>query len=824
MVDIAALGFEVRSTEVKRANDELNKMPAAAGKAERAAKGLDTAFRSAGVSAQSLVAVIGRIASIAAVIQTVRAATTAAYDLDKALGETSTLLNGTAVEMQALEGHARRFARTFGGNATQQVKAFYQAISAGAPGVEEAAKTLEIANKLAIGGVTGIETAVDGLTSVLNAYGSKVEGATAVSDAMFVAMKAGKTTIGELSASLGAVAPLAAQMGVSFDELMAATAALTKGGISTNVAITGLRAILAAVAKPSDEAMKAAKALGIEFNTAAIQAKGFQGFIEELRRKTGGSTDALAKLFGGVEALTPALALAGQAGTDFNNIMEEMGGKAGATDEAFGKVSETLSQRLDVAVANFRDRMYDIGQNALPFVVSAIEKVNSALSFMLGLFDQFGKEGQRGSFVLSKIDEEIASTKASLDTVQNWTPGGVKEWISSNFGESRQEQIATYLDKLKKLNEQRAQIVAGMGDIAESGPTGVFNVPPPANDNTGGGGGLNLGGSSTTKLNEYQKEIQAIREKTAALQFEASMIDTVAAADAEYRNFVELGLPTSWEATRAASQLAQEQELVNAALAAGKTITPELSASISQMAAEYAKAEVNLVSMQAEQERAAQQTQFARDVTGSFIQDLRSGLQSGEGFWKSFANAAISAIDKITDRILNQLLDALFQVNNAGGGNFLSTIMGSLFGGGAPTPIGAPTGSGFYASLYHDGGMIGANDNKPSKYISASAFKNAQRWHNGNLSADERPIIAQTGELMLSRRDVANARRAGMQGGGNTFAPNISIDARGSAPGVEKAIRREVDDALKAYNDQSYDRFLANHNAALKQDFNYRNG
>ena len=65
--------------------------------------------------------------------------------------------------------------------------------------------------------MTSVEIAADGLTSVLNAYGDSVEGATAVSDALFVGMRQGKTTIAELSGSLGKVAPLASTLGVSFD-------------------------------------------------------------------------------------------------------------------------------------------------------------------------------------------------------------------------------------------------------------------------------------------------------------------------------------------------------------------------------------------------------------------------------------------------------------------------------------------------------------------------------------------------------------------------------------------------------------------------------
>lgn len=271
-----------------------------------------------------------------------------------ALAEVSTLISGdVGPEMQRLTTFVFDQSATFGSLPVQTTKAFYQAISAGAEDAAAANDLLTAANKLAIGGVTDLFTATDGLTSVLNAYGPAAGGATAVTDSMFVAMRAGKTTIGELASSLGAVTPIAASLGVSFDEVTAAVAALTKGGISTNVAVTGLRAILASVAKPTEEAKEAAAALGLQFNTTALQSQGLQRFLADVVEKTDGNVAALAKLFGGVEALVPVLSLAGGAGEDFIEIMAQMEEKAGATEGAFTKMANSPGFQLNRVFASF---------------------------------------------------------------------------------------------------------------------------------------------------------------------------------------------------------------------------------------------------------------------------------------------------------------------------------------------------------------------------------------------------------------------------------------------------------------------------------------
>ncbi len=90
--------------------------------------------------------------------------------------------------------------------------------------------------------------------------------------------------------------------------------------------------------------------------------------------------------------------------------------------------------------------------------------------------------------------------------------------------------------------------------------------------------------------------------------------------------------------------------------------------------------------LQGATDAARESMNFVRDVAGGFFRDLQSGLRNGESFWESFRNAAVNAIDKVTDRLLDGLLNAIFRVNNAGGGGggggFFSSLLGGLFGGG----------------------------------------------------------------------------------------------------------------------------------------------
>jgi len=380
MADIAELGFSVDSGDVKRATGDLDKLKPSTERAERATDRLNGTF-SKGAVANKVYAKSFDVLTSAAKGFFVAIASSLAFGqlitqsraFSKSTAELSTLLSGGADELSRYEATARSLARTYGTAATEQIGAFYQAVSAGATSLSQATEILDAANKTAIGGVTDTTTAVDALTTAVNAYASIGLSAADASDTLFVGMKAGKTTIAELAGSLGNVIPIAASLGVGFDELVAGVAALTTQGQSTAQAVTGVRAILSQVAKPTSEAAKLAKELGLEFTSTALASQGLAKFLETVMDKTGGSVDKMALLFGSVEALNAVLSFAGGGGDAFTKILGDMEKRAGATQVAFEKVAQSLDQRLNVVFGKFGDYALTIGQVLLAILVPTLE-------------------------------------------------------------------------------------------------------------------------------------------------------------------------------------------------------------------------------------------------------------------------------------------------------------------------------------------------------------------------------------------------------------------------------------------------------------------
>ncbi|MBM2293737.1 phage tail tape measure protein [Sulfitobacter pseudonitzschiae] len=381
MTDLALLGFDVDSRRVKAGTNDLRDFGDEGARTDRKVKkatdSIDKSFGLVGKTMKSLTIVAaGAFAALSAAAG-VSASTSNMLSFGSALSEVSTLIEGTARQTAYLEAESRKLAATYGGTGTEQARAFYQAISAGAKSVEDAGKTLDVANQLAIGGVTDTATAVGILSTAVNVYASSGLTAAEASDAIFVAVKAGVTTVGELSSALGKVLPLAKEMGLSFDETAAATAALTKGGLSTSEAVTGLRAALVAALGPTKQASDLAAELGLDFSVAAVEAQGFAAFMADVVAKTGGSAEQLQVLFGSVEAVGAALAFSGSAGEFMAQILGDMETKAGATSEAFNKMSKDMQERLNVVMGKAWDLSASLGSVLLTALVPAMEAAAS---------------------------------------------------------------------------------------------------------------------------------------------------------------------------------------------------------------------------------------------------------------------------------------------------------------------------------------------------------------------------------------------------------------------------------------------------------------
>ena len=306
-----------------------------------------------------------------------------AIKLEKEVAEITTLLDDSADASAFFTEEILNLQKQFGTTQTDLAKSYYQAISSGAVDAASSTELLVSAQKLAIGGVTELSTSVDGLTTILNAFGLSADRATNVSDALFIGMRAGKTTVGELSASLGQAAALASATGVSFQELIAATSAITTGGVATAEAVTQVRSAIVGLSKQTPQLTDVLNKLGIQNVKAAVESQGLVNVLKSIIGQTDGTTESLTELFGRIEAVNAILALTSdEIGGKFTDIMGDMGRAAEnageETEKAFQKLAKTTDFRLAQLAGQTEARLTQIGMALKDLFVPILETLVSA--------------------------------------------------------------------------------------------------------------------------------------------------------------------------------------------------------------------------------------------------------------------------------------------------------------------------------------------------------------------------------------------------------------------------------------------------------------
>lgn len=268
----------------------------------------------------------------------------------KAFAEVKSITSGTAKELKSLELQTISLSAALGTDLTESAKGLYQTISAGIP-KENAITFLDVASRSAIAGVTDVATAVDGLSSVVNAFKINAADVESVADVMFTTVRLGKTTFEELSSSIANVAPVAAALGVDFKEVFASVSTLTKSGVKTTVAMTQLRAALISLLKPNADMVRLFQELNVETGQQLLDQHGLVGALEKLNSVA--SRPELAKAMGQVEGLSALLLLTGKNAKTFASDFSEITNATGSMNSAFNVMQNTLTAFVAKAKAQF---------------------------------------------------------------------------------------------------------------------------------------------------------------------------------------------------------------------------------------------------------------------------------------------------------------------------------------------------------------------------------------------------------------------------------------------------------------------------------------
>ncbi len=515
---------------------------------------------------------------------------------------------------------------------------------------------------------------------------------TKVYDALFDSAQRNATPLEALVTLYSRTSGAAKDLGASQKDLLKFT-----DGISLAMRVSGQSAAESAGALLQlSQALGGGKIQAEEYNSLLDAGRPILQAVASGMVEAGGSISNLTRLVKDGEVSSQAFFRAFLAGMP---VLQSQVASSGSTiSGAFVRLQNVLidtARRLDQSSDASRQFAGVIDQVASEIasvnfdnLVQQVETVTAAVNNSIVAITNWANAlGQASG--LSGVGKAIMDALPGDTTVKSYLGGAIKigstdaiqSRIDSAFGIPANNNGGLTADQIRASAERTGKTTQTTKRLPAATPTitPVKLADYPVPDSTGAGKGRSSGGGGGGR-DRFANELQQLQQRTNALQ-------SATAAQAALNPLVE-------DYGQAVAAAQAKQELMNAAQAQNKTVTPEMAAQIDAAAAAYGRASAAAQQLQQQQDNVRRSAEdalgTARDVTKGLITDLMSG--------KSGAEALSNALAKIGDAILNNILDKVFSLQNFGG------IFGGLFGGGGQAALAA---SGSIFGLFADGGYTG---------------------------------------------------------------------------------------------------------------------
>jgi len=453
-------------------------------------------------------------------------------------------------------------------------------------------------------------------------------------------------------------------------------------------------------------------------------------------------------------------------------------------------VADYNEKTLAAVRASIEDARGSIG--ALVQDLQAAGEDASSVMALQDAFNQFAVAADKGEVStddVKRVTDALAAAIASsgipaladfasmFDQVSAAALGaaGSVQKMATVAGQARMTDPTTW--RGAKLRDQSAdgRIQGESFPLPESGPTpdprpSELGMYPGGTWNKGRSGGARA--PKRTADDRFFEDIEAIKQRTVALAEECSQLGLSYEAQQKRRTAFDLEQKALRD-VREEARKKGDQDWRNAQL------TPEQIRQIDETSAAYAR--------QADELRKAQNNlAFQKDLMRGALGDLKSALADGKLEWEELGQVAGNVLDKITDKLLDDVVNAIFEVNRAGsmgggGGGILSGILG-LFGGG---------GGGFQANTTLGNFLKGIPGFDGGGHTGNGARAGGMDGKGGFL-AMLHPQETVTDHTKVAARTLQAPRLVGYGEGQTVSAPiNIRIDATGAdAAGLARVERR----------------------------------
>ena len=384
-------------------------------------------------------------------------------ELQTGMAEVNTILGDSFKNMEGLSAGALEVFKKYPVELGKTTKGLFDLVSASVKPAR-ALEALDLSARAALAGVTDIATTADIGTTIMNNYGIGVDGLEGIFDKLFLTVRKGKTTMGELGQFMGNLVPIAAAAHVEFNQVASAIAVMTAKGIKTDVATTALKNLISVIASQPERIRDIAGEMAFQ----AGKKGDLIGVLTEVAKR-GTDLAKLQDIFPDIRSGLAAAALA----TDVDKWRvwnKEMANSRGEMTKAARIMEKTLGVRLKVLANRFDVLKISVGKGATP----EIEKLGDVLNgFLITLesnnegLEKFGATAAKFAKILLVLGGSFIAVGSGLKIFAFISANVIKLGAALKF-------MIPVLQTVAWLTKGLFVILGGTGTIIVAGVAAAF--------------------------------------------------------------------------------------------------------------------------------------------------------------------------------------------------------------------------------------------------------------------------------------------------------------------------------------------------------------
>ncbi len=292
-----------------------------------------------------------------------------AAEESRSLAKANVILGETTEGLRVKQEQLRQVADETGLTYAQVAEALFDVASAGFEG-DKAVDAIRASAQAAVPAGIDLATAFNAIATAQNNFSITSEEA---GDKLVKIADLTRGTLANVSAALGRIAPTAASVGISLDEVGAAFATITNKGESAEEASTLLFNAINKFLAPGDEAAKLLDRIGVKTGDAAFQNQSLAEKLELVATAAAKGTLELGKVFD-IRAGRAIRAIVADM-DKFRENMEEVANSTGRTREGMDAFFQELGPQWDRFKTQVTNAATAIGEDLLEAIVPVLSVV-----------------------------------------------------------------------------------------------------------------------------------------------------------------------------------------------------------------------------------------------------------------------------------------------------------------------------------------------------------------------------------------------------------------------------------------------------------------